>query len=253
MLETSLSLVTGAASGIGAAVVAALCSRGARVAAFDIDERGLCALEAKHGPSVRPYPVDVSSSVAVENAVAAVERDLGTIDALVHAAGVLILGPLCDDELRPETFRRAWSVNTEAVWLVSRAVARGMKLRRRGAIVVVSSNAALVPRLGMGAYCASKAATTMLARCLALELAGYGIRCNVVSPGSTDTPMLRRMLNGQDVQDLVAGDSERFRLGIPLGRIARPEDVADAVMFLLSPGARHITLQDLRVDGGATC
>ncbi|WP_435106946.1 SDR family oxidoreductase, partial [Arhodomonas sp. AD133] len=89
--------------------------------------------------------------------------------------------------------------------------------------------------------------------CLGLELAGYGIRCNVVSPGSTDTPMQRALWTDErGGAAAVAGDLTRHRLGIPLGRLARPEDVAEAVAFLLSEQAAHITLQDIQVDGGAT-
>ena len=105
----------------------------------------------------------------------------------------------------------------------------------------------------MAAYGASKAAATAYLRSLGLELAPHGIRCNVVSPGSTDTPMLRGMWSGDDESPaVIAGDAASFRLGIPLGRIARPEDIAQTVLFLCSDAARHVTLHDLRVDGGAT-
>jgi 2,3-dihydro-2,3-dihydroxybenzoate dehydrogenase len=128
-----------------------------------------------------------------------------------------------------------------------------MITRRRGAIVTVTSNAAGVPRAGMAAYAASKAAAAHFTRCLGLELAAHGIRCNVVAPGSTDTPMQRSLWN-EETRDapVIAGDPATYRTGIPLGRIATPEDIADAVLFLASERARHITLHDLYVDGGAT-
>jgi 2,3-dihydro-2,3-dihydroxybenzoate dehydrogenase len=101
----------------------------------------------------------------------------------------------------------------------------------------------------MAAYAASKAAATLFTKCLGLELAEHGIRCNVVSPGSTDTAMQRGL---QTLDAAVAGDLGRYRVGIPLGRVADPADVADSVLFLASDRARHITMHDLYVDGGAT-
>ncbi|MNP57786.1 2,3-dihydro-2,3-dihydroxybenzoate dehydrogenase [compost metagenome] len=105
----------------------------------------------------------------------------------------------------------------------------------------------------MAAYAASKAAVTALTKCVGLECAQYGIRCNIVSPGSTDTPMLRALWeHGGSLEETVAGSPEAYRLGIPLGRTARAEDVAEAVLFLASDRARHITMHNLCVDGGAT-
>jgi 2,3-dihydro-2,3-dihydroxybenzoate dehydrogenase len=244
-------LVTGAASGIGAAVTYALVDRGARVAAFDRHAARLSELGRALGDSVAPYQTDVTDEDAVRAAVELAESAQGPIDGLVCAAGVLVRGELLSDDLDSAAFRRAMNVNLEGVWLMARAVARGMIARGQGSIVTVSSNAASTPRVGMGAYCASKAAASMLTRCLGLELARHGVRCNVVSPGSTDTPMLQSLL-GSETERAVAGDPTSFRLGIPLGRVALPEDVAEAVIFLLSNRARHITLHDLRVDGGAT-
>jgi 2,3-dihydro-2,3-dihydroxybenzoate dehydrogenase len=104
----------------------------------------------------------------------------------------------------------------------------------------------------MAAYAASKAAAVMFTKCLGLELAGDGIRCNVVAPGSTDTPMLRGMwADGDGAATVLAGSPGAYRVGVPLGRIGAAEDVADAVLFLASDLARHITMHDLYVDGGA--
>lgn len=237
-------LVTGAASGIGRAVAELLAGEGARVLAWDRDVAGLDALRG-----VLRQQVDVTRPDDVERALDAAS---GRIDGLVNAAGALVEGRLTEPELTLEDLRRAFAINLEAVWLVSRAVARRMRRAGQGAIVTVSSNAAATPRLGLGPYCASKAAASMLTRCLGLELAELGIRCNVVSPGSTATPMLEKMLRGEGAARLIEGDTRRFRLGIPLRRIAQARDVAEAVVFLLSEKSRHITLHDLRVDGGAT-
>jgi 2,3-dihydro-2,3-dihydroxybenzoate dehydrogenase len=150
-----------------------------------------------------------------------------------------------------DAWDRMFAVNTTGVFLVSRAVARRMLPRATGSIVTVASNAAGVPRAGMAAYGASKAAAASFTRSLGLELAPHGIRCNVVAPGSTDTPMLRELGPDAD-RRVIAGDPDSFKAGIPLGRIAAPDDVADAVRFLVSDRARHITMHDLYVDGGAT-
>ncbi len=245
-------LVTGAASGIGASVARALLASGRRAIGVDRDARGLDRLFDECGSALVTRALDLTDEPEVRRAVDELESSLGPITGLVNAAGVLPQGRLSTDELDSGTFRHAFSVNVEAVWTVSRAVAKHMVTRHGGSIVTVSSNAGTTPRIGMGAYCATKAAATMLTRCLGLELAEHGIRCNVVSPGSTDTPMLRSMLNGSDAARVITGDLAAHRLGIPLGRIASPHDVAHVVTFLLSDHARHVTLQDLRVDGGAT-
>lgn len=250
--QEGVTLVTGAGSGIGAAVARALVAAGSKVAAIDCAAGGLTELLREHANDIASFQLDVSDAEALQSAVSQVERAFGPIHGLVNAAGVLPLGKLCSDELDESSFRRAFAVNVEGVWQVTRAVARPMIARRRGAIVTVASNAGSTPRSGMGAYCASKAAASMLTRAFGLELAEYGVRCNVVSPGSTDTPMLRALLGAAGDEQLIAGNPSTFRLGIPLGRLARASDVAEAVLFLLSERARHITLQDLRVDGGAT-
>jgi 2,3-dihydro-2,3-dihydroxybenzoate dehydrogenase len=105
----------------------------------------------------------------------------------------------------------------------------------------------------MAEYAASKAAATSYTRSVGLAVAGHGIRVNVVSPGSTLTPMLTGMWTSDtDRERVLTGTPEQFRLGIPLGRIADPADIASTAVFLLSDAARHITMHDLRVDGGAT-
>ncbi|WP_415949190.1 2,3-dihydro-2,3-dihydroxybenzoate dehydrogenase [Streptomyces sp. KLOTTS4A1] len=246
-----VALVTGAARGIGAAVVDGLVREGAVVAAVDVDADGLAELAQRSDGRVVPFTADVSDPAAVAAVVAAAEKDIGPIDTGVSVAGILRPGPLC------ETTEKDWAdtlaVNTTGVFLILRELARRMVPRGRGALVTVASNAAGIPRTGMGAYAASKAASVMLTRCLGLELARHGIRCNVVSPGSTDTPMQRQLWTGEDdLARVIAGTPQQFRTGIPLGRIADPADIADAVLFLVSDRARHITMQNLFVDGGAT-
>ncbi|RSM65247.1 2,3-dihydro-2,3-dihydroxybenzoate dehydrogenase [Kibdelosporangium aridum] len=248
-----VAVVTGAAHGIGAAIAFAFAERGARVAALDCDRDALRSTVESivdKGQQATGYPVDVRDSATVDQVVDEVERDLGPIGILANVAGVLRTGPILD--LTDEDFAAMFAVNTYGTFYVCRSVARRMRPRRHGAIVVVGSNAGSVPRMHMGAYGASKAATSSFAKSLGLELAGSGIRCNVVSPGSTDTDMLRGMwANGSGERRTILGTPEHFRVGIPLGKLGTPSDVAEAVVFLASELAGHITMHDLCVDGGA--
>lgn len=293
----SLVLVTGAASGIGAAIASSLVASGQRVLAIDVDAGRLDEMRKRLGSAFLAHVVDVSDESAVRRVVEAVEAAGSAVEAVVNAAGVLAMARVVADATTTESrdrrvvgrtedshaeeqihkararsldprreadreserarapesgLDRAFAVNAGGVWSTARAVAPGMRRRRRGAIVTVSSNAGTTPRIGLAPYCASKAAATMLTLSVGLELAPHGIRCNVVSPGSTDTPMLHALLGGASPERSIHGDASAFRLGIPLGRIAEPQDVADVVLFLLSDRARHVTLQNIRVDGGAT-
>lgn len=253
-VKGKVALVTGASQGIGKEVALSLAERGVFVAAADQNQKGLLELEAEleqKDLQGSGFAADVGDSAAVDQLIADVEREIGSIDMLVNVAGVLRTGLI--HSLSDEDWEKTFSVNSTGVFNVSRAVARRMVPRRTGAIVTVGSNAAAVPRMQMAAYAASKAAALMFTKCLGLELAEYNIRCNIVSPGSTDTPMQRSLWQGEEAaQVVIEGSLETFKTGIPLGKLASPADIADAVVFLLSDGARHITMHDLRVDGGAT-
>ncbi|MFF9347869.1 2,3-dihydro-2,3-dihydroxybenzoate dehydrogenase [Streptomyces sp. NPDC014734] len=268
------ALVTGAGQGIGAAVARALAAQGAHVAAADRNAEGVEALAADHAEStarvesadraalagggapepagvITPYAMDVTDATAVRGVVDTAGTRHGPLDILVNVAGILRPGPAA--ELSDEDWAATFAVNTTGVFHTARAVAPGMAARGRGSIVTVGSNAAGVPRTRMAAYAASKAAAAMYTKCLGLELARSGVRCNVVAPGSTDTPMQRALWQDPDAPArVVEGDPAAYRTGIPLGRIAAPSDIADAVLFLVSDLARHITMQELYVDGGAT-
>lgn len=249
-INGQVALVTGAAAGIGAAVTRALATHGASVAAVDLDPAGALNVTEPLPGRHRAYPVDVRDPASVEAVVDQVEAELGPVSVLINVAGVLRTGPALD--ISDQDWAAVFDVNTSGVFHTCRAVGRRMVRRAAGCIVTVASNAAGVPRAEMSAYAASKAAAAHFTRCLALELAPYGIRCNVIAPGSTDTGMLRSMWhNGQGAQSTIRGSLEQYRVGIPLQKLARPEEVADAVLFLASDRASHITMQDLYVDGGA--
>ncbi len=255
--DGKLAFVTGAGGGIGRQLVLQLRASGSRVVATDLraptfepDELA-ASCPAAATDSLICRPLDVADSAAVDRLVSQVESEVGEIDFGVNVAGVLARRLVVDTD--DVTWRQVFAVNVDGVFHVSRALARAMTPRRQGSIVTVSSNAAGVPRHAMAAYAASKAASTMFTRCLGLELAPLGIRCNIVAPGSTLTPMQTTMWDDADGQQrVIDGTPEVFRCGIPLGKMAAPADVADAVMFLLSDQAGQITMTDLYVDGGAT-
>jgi len=253
-LDGKLAVVTGAAQGIGEAVARALAVRGVRIAALDANQGRLSAVVGElraAGHDAWAFPVDVADSAAVDDTIDRIERERGPIDLLANVAGVLRTGPI--ESLSDDDWDRTFAVNAKGVFHVCRAVSRRMIPRRAGSIVTVASNAARTPRMHMAAYAASKAAVTMFTRCLGLELARHNIRCNVVSPGSTDTPMQRALWrDDRGAQAVIDGAPEAFRVGIPLNRLASPDEIAAAVVFLLSEQARHITMHDLCVDGGAT-
>lgn len=251
--ESRLALVTGAAGGIGTAVARVLGERGVAVAAVDRDAEQLDEVTEKMGADGLPvssFTADVTDSAAVESVVGEIEQRLGPVDYLVNAAGVLRLGDV--STFSDDDWNSTFAVNTTGVFHLSRSVVGRMVSRGRGAVVTVASNAAVTPRSGMAAYAASKAAAEMFTKSLGLEVARHGIRCNIVAPGSTDTPMLSSMWqDASGPHATIAGNPEAFRVGIPLAKLARPADVAHAVAFLLSDQAAHITLHTLTVDGGA--
>lgn len=252
-MEEKIALVTGAAGGIGEAVTLRLAENHHTVAAVDSGAERLRETVdrmAAKGLDVHAFPCDVRHGQEVKDTVDEVEHTLGPVDVLVNAAGVLRLGGIL--ELSEEDWDTTFAVNASGVFRVSQAVIRRMVTRSRGVVVTIASNAAHTPRTAMAAYGASKAAAEMLTKIIGLEAAGHGIRANVVAPGSTDTPMLSSMWHDDSgPRHTIEGDPAAFRVGIPLGRIAAPADVAETVAFLVSDQARHITMHTLTVDGGA--
>ncbi|MBD8033175.1 2,3-dihydro-2,3-dihydroxybenzoate dehydrogenase [Solibacillus merdavium] len=253
-LKGKVALVTGGAQGIGRILVESLAIQGVKVAVVDYNEEQL-NLQVKRfkeqGFEVFAFPADVGDSMAIDAIVDTVESEIGPIEMLVNVAGILSSGPI--QTFSNQDWARTFSINTTGVFNVSRAISRYMIPREKGSIVTVGSNAASVPRISMAAYAASKAATVMFTKCLGLELAEHGIRCNIVSPGSTDTDMQRSLWtddNGAEM--MIKGIPESFKVGIPLKKIAQPQNIVDAILFFLSDQSSHITMSNLVVDGGAT-
>lgn len=236
--------VTGAGKGIGYATALAFAEAGANVTGFDI----------AFGEDVYPFAtevLDVANAEQVQQVCARVLNDVQRLDVLVNAAGILRMG--ATDQLSLEDWQQTFSVNVGGAFHLFRATMSQFRRQQGGAIVTVASDAAHTPRMGMSAYGASKAALKSLAQTVGLELASCGVRCNIVSPGSTDTDMQRTLWVNEDAeQQRIRGFGEQFKLGIPLGKIARPQEIANTILFLASDNASHITLQDIVVDGGST-
>jgi 2,3-dihydro-2,3-dihydroxybenzoate dehydrogenase len=251
ILEGRTAAVTGAARGIGAAIATALTRAGATVAVIDKDVEGAKRMAEQVGGVA--VAADLTDPDEAARALQDVVDALGAPDVFVNNAGILRAGDLTTSSV--EDWDVQFAVNTRAAYLSVRAAAGHM--RRRGAggsIVVVTSNCARTPRMDLGAYCASKAATDMMARCLALELAGEGIRVNTLCPGSCDTELQREQWRrlGIGPERQIQGDPAKFRTGIPMGRLTAPDDVADLAVVLASDASRFVTGQSWHVDGGQT-
>ncbi len=236
--------VTGAGQGIGRAVAEGFARLGGQVIGFD-----RTFSERDYGFTT--YLLDVGDADAVRQACNELLGGQQRVDVFASVAGILRLGAI--EELSSADWDDSMQVNASGPFYLLRELIPRFKAQGCGAVVAVSSNATHVPRMQMAAYSASKAALTSLVRTAGLELAEHGVRCNLVSPGSTDTAMQRGMWHSEDARErTIEGFPEQYKLGIPLRKIATPEEVARTVLFLASDLASHITLQDIVVDGGAT-
>lgn len=248
-----VAVVTGAGQGIGRAIALRLLRSGCGLIAIGRTEAKLRNLAEEAGvDSARVFiaAVDIRDEQGVTRAIDDGIERLGPIAYLVNAAGVLSLSKLLETDAA--RIREVIDINLTATMILTGIVARHMLKHGSGAIVTIGSNSGTTPRAGLGAYPASKAGLEHAMKCLGLELSEHGIRSNIVSPGSTDTEMQRSYQTAATGLDQVRGDPSTWRLGIPLGRMADPEDIADATCFLLSDMARHITMENIVVDGGAT-
>lgn len=247
-LEGRVVLVTGAASGIGAACARRLAEEGASVAGLDLaqpggdgdwkaaTEAGRCLFRA----------ADVRDAGAIRAVVDETTRELGPVDVLVNSAGVAGGGSV--HLIEEEEWDRVVDVNLRGTFLASRAVLPGMLEQGRGCIVNLASVEGLEGFEGGSAYNASKGGVVLLTRNMAIDYGRRGIRVNAVCPGFIQTPMFDAVLGQEAMQDV----RERIRDAHQLGRFGRAEEIANAVLFLASDEASFVTGVALPVDGGYT-
>ena len=247
--QEHVALVTGGARGIGRAIVRRLAREGAAVCinyVRNVDAADALRAELEFGGArVTSVAADVSDDAAVEAMVERVNNELGPVSILINNAGVSYQATL--DTYDRGALERMRHVNADGMIHTTRAVMRGMRERRYGRIVNVASNAGIGTSLpGNAFYAASKAEVLILTRRFAMELGPHGITVNAVAPGYVETEMSRR---GRSEKEWDVATRRLSALTI-LGRVGRPEDIANAVAFLASPDSGWITAQVLTVDGG---
>jgi 3-oxoacyl-[acyl-carrier protein] reductase len=243
-LENKVAMITGGSRGIGKAIAARLAADGAELALVDIDEAGLQATIEELGglfPGRRmtTSACNVADSKSVGAAVEKILEGMGRIDILVNNAGITRDGLLL--RMTEEDWDAVLSVNLKGVFNVTKAVSRSMLKARSGRIVNIASIVGIIGNPGQANYSASKGGLISLTFTLAKEFASRGINVNAVAPGFIETDMTAALPEEARAQ---------LQAQIPLGRLGKPDDVAEVVAFLSGPSASYITGEVIRVDGG---
>ena len=238
------AIVTGAGRGIGRVIALGLSEAGANVVLCsrtqaEID--GVADEIRNKGGKTLAVVTDLTVHEQLENLVKTTIKEFGRIDILVNNAARSFLRGLLD--LREDGWDKCFNTNVKAVWLLSRLVARQMIEQKSGKIINITTVGADKAEAGMAAYGCSKAALKMLTRCMAREWAQLGINVNAVAPGFTRTDFSKPIWSNPDIEKLICK-------AIPKGKIAEPEDVVGAVLFLASSAADYITGDTIYVDGG---
>ena len=240
-LENRVALVTGAAQGIGRAIAIGLAEAGATVVCGDQAAAAPTADEIRAGGGrAHHVALDVSAAAEVGEAIDFLDT-LGGIDILVNNAGIFPRSPTLT--MNEAEWERVLAVNLKGTFLCSQAAARTMRGRGRGGrIVNITSGAAFIPTLQSSHYAASKAGIVAFTRVLALELAPFDITVNAIAPGLTDTAQPRSFYSDDDLESIARR--------IPAGRLAQPEEIVPAALFLCDDAAGYVTGQTLHVNGG---
>lgn len=240
-----VAIVTGGGRGIGKAIALGLAECGVKLvlASRTQEELDQAAGEVKEkGSDAKAVATDLMKSESIDALVETATQTYGRVDILINNAARSFLRPLM--ELREDGWDKIFNVNCKAVFLLSRAVAKIMADQGGGKIVNITTVGAVRGGAGMGVYHASKAALSMLNKCMAVEWAPMNINVNAVGPGLTKTAFSRPLWSNPELEQMVAGR-------IPKGRLAEPEEVVGAVLFLCSPDADYITGETIYVDGGS--
>jgi NAD(P)-dependent dehydrogenase (short-subunit alcohol dehydrogenase family) len=240
-LDGKVAVVTGGASGIGAAIVDAYAAKGAMVVVLD---KAVEAAQHKvdDGSAAAAIGCDVTSEQSVVDAVTAVHAPFGRIDVLVNSAGIAVTGPA--EQLTVKDWDQTMAINLRGAFLVSQQVGRIMLAQGSGTVISLASQAATIALPGHLAYCASKFGLVGMTKVLALEWAGRGVTANTISPTVVMTPLAKELWDNPE--------GEALKAQIPTGRFAEPEEIAAVAVFLASDAAKMINGVDLLVDGGYT-
>ena len=248
-LKDRVAIVTGGASGIGAASALAMAREGARVLVVDLDVAGAAKTVEqidKAGGEGAAARADVARAADNQAVVEQAVARWGRLDVFYANAGVPQWKTDVED-VEEQVFDRIFAVNVKGVWLGAKSALPVMKRQRRGVFLITASTSAIRPRPGGQTYAASKGAVVVLAKALALETAPHGVRVVAIAPVATHTPMLPTFMNKREV------DEEGLRAYIatvPLGRLNEPSDIAPTAVFLASDDAAMITGTCVEVDGG---
>jgi 3-oxoacyl-[acyl-carrier protein] reductase len=247
-LEGKVALITGAGSGIGRATAELFAKEGAKVAVVDLSpetgEQTVEAIREDGGDSIF-IRADVSNADDVANMIGRTVQEWGRIDVLYNNAGIP-MGATPIDEVDDDFFDKTMAVNVRSVHLGVKHVVPHMKQQGGGVILNTASTAGIRPRPNMSAYAASKGAVIALTKALALELAPFKIRVVSINPVATETPMLTSFFGAADPEEARA----RFLATVPLGRLNKPEDIANAALYLASDDAYMVTGTAFEIDGG---